>query len=564
MSHPNGILPGGNAFVLGDRAFEVRNQGLGPFFRRLSDEFLVEMLAFVDGQSLGRLCQVSRALYLFAHVDNVWRDLVLLMTGGQGIAFLRTWKETYASHFISKSGVDRREDVQLVRPIKVKGFFSHHLFHHWLCCSFDLERAVPGLYRHEDIPRVPAESLSVKQFIEQYEVPNKPVIITGAVDHWPAMGKWSANYLADACGTQTLRATSAAAALPGHFTAREYFNYASLAKEESPLYLFDRDFHRIEALKSDYEVPKYFSCAEWKRDPELRDKWRRRNGDRVKEGEGFEGEIDSEQEQVYHTDLFRLLGEGQRPDYKWVVAGPARSGSIFHIDPNQTNAWNVLLTGHKKWIFYPPGVSPPGVQSSPDGAEVVVPVSTGEWLLTFWAFHQEARMHPDPSKRPLEAVLGPGEVIFVPHGYWHMVVNLDDTVALTHNYVSTSNLADVLRFLRDKVDQISGVRCRTVEDEVRPESVYTVFVEKLTSFLGEERVKVFVAESLKNEHGDGTAGATSVRCVGPRKHKGHKRKDLERDDEGETKKISISDSFSHSQSESAFSFGFCFSGDSNV
>jgi hypothetical protein len=82
------------------------------------------------------------------------------------------------------------------------------------------------------------------------------------------------------------------------------------------------------------------------------------------------------------------------------------------------------VTGRKKWIFYPPGVDPPGVRASPDGADVIVPVSISEWLITFWSFHCEARKHKDPSKRPLECITEPGEIIFVPHGYWHMVINL--------------------------------------------------------------------------------------------------------------------------------------------
>ena len=99
----------------------------------------------------------------------------------------------------------------------------------------------------------------------------------------------------------------------------------------------------------------------------------------------------------------------------------------------------------EKWIFYPPNVSPPGVVSSDDGADVMVPLSTGEWLLSFWKFHLQCRDDPDKSKRPLETVLNEGELIFVPHNWWHMVVNLEDTVALTHNYVSRSNLSDCLR-----------------------------------------------------------------------------------------------------------------------
>ena len=68
-----------------------------------------------------------------------------------------------------------------------------------------------------------------------------------------------------------------------------------------------------------------------------------------------------------------------------------------------------------------------------------------------------------------------------------MVINLDFTIALTHNYVSTSNLVDVLKFLRDKSDQISGVRCR-LQDEVRPETLYEVFLSKLPQLIPPEEL----------------------------------------------------------------------------
>lgn len=463
--HPNGVLPEGNAFVLGVDARRVRNAGLGSLLSRLSDEQIMDLLSFVGGYSLGKLCLASRVLYVFAHVDNLWRDLVLLETKGVGIGFCRSWKETFASLHSSTP-------IPVIKPIKVAGFFSQHLFHHFLCCSFDPDRSIPGLFRHEDIPRIEAAELSVKDFVEQFEIPNKPVVILNAVSDWPALQKWDEDYLARACGEKILRATSAAAAIPGHFTAKEYIEYAKVAKEESPLYLFDRDFARVETLSQDYFVPRYFSHAAFAE-------------------QGLTESIHA------HTDLFRLLGETVRPDYRWLVVGPKRSGSIFHIDPNQTNAWNVCLTGRKKWIFYPPGCSPPGVESSADGAEVVVPVSTGEWLHTFWSFHQEARHSPDVTKRPLEAVLGPGELIFVPHGWWHMVINLDFTIALTHNYVGTSNLADVLRFLRDKSDQVSGVRCRQ-QDLVRPETLYDAFLAKLPQVLSEEEVRGFVEQSNRS------------------------------------------------------------------
>lgn len=88
--------------------------------------------------------------------------------------------------------------------------------------------------------------------------------------------------------------------------------------------------------------------------------------------------------------------------------------------------------------------------------------------------------------------------MFVPHGYWHMVVNLDESIALTHNYVSTSNLSDCLRFLRDKTDQISGVRDRGAE-AMQPEEMYSHFIEKLHTVLPAEVVQRHIKESLEAE-----------------------------------------------------------------
>ena len=73
--------------------------------------------------------------------------------------------------------------------------------------------------------------------------------------------------------------------------------------DDSPLYIFHQlDGKETQAMKPKYQIPKYFK-----------------------------------------EDIFKYAGEKARPPYKWVVIGPARSGSDIHTDPLGTSAWFVYI-----------------------------------------------------------------------------------------------------------------------------------------------------------------------------------------------------------------------------
>lgn len=118
--------------------------------------------------------------------------------------------------------------------------------------------------------------------------------------------------------------------------------------------------------------------------------------------------------------------------------------------------------------MFPPTTQVPGVYVSEDSSEVTSPLSIAEWLLEF---HAEARALPDC----VEGVCKAGEILHVPSGWWHLVVNLEDGIALTQNFVPKSHLADVLSFLKDKPDQVTGFK-----KEV--DNPYHLFEERLRGY----------------------------------------------------------------------------------
>ena len=86
-------------------------------------------------------------------------------------------------------------------------------------------------------------------------------------------------------------------------------------------------------------------------------------------------------------------------------------------DPNATAAWNAVISGKKKWLLYPPEIRPPGVHGSGD----VDAVSVIDWFTRYYvqvvSQRQTAVAAGKGARGPRECTVGPGEMLFIPHGW---------------------------------------------------------------------------------------------------------------------------------------------------
>lgn len=323
-----------------------------------------------------------------------------------------TWRGSWRSTLL---------DLPEERTLKIdcNNVFSDVLHRPFVCSNVSLDQFTSHIPGRNQISRL--KDMAYDEFSRNWS--SKPFILTHSVRSWPVCQKWTLDSLLKMYAEVDFRAEAV------DWPFRTYHEYMFNNQDESPLYLFDRKF----AEKMKITVGKEEGAAYWKPD-------------------------------CFGPDLFEVLGS-ERPAHRWLIIGPERSGSTFHKDPNGTSAWNAVIQGAKYWIMFPPSVSIPGVYVSKDSSEVTSPLSIAEWLLEF---HAEARKLPEC----VEGICNAGEILHVPSGWWHLVVNVKAGIALTQNFVPESHLSDVLSFLKDRADQVSGFE----KDVTDP---YSLFVARL-------------------------------------------------------------------------------------
>lgn len=233
------------------------------------------------------------------------------------------------------------------------------------------------------------------KFAWEWERKNQPIVITNCTNAWKAMPSssnddgWTFANLLERFGDIAWRFSDNHGEMLSLETYNKYMRGIEGMSDDSPLAIYDAlfgDDAPTDVLLGEYTVPPCFS-------PDI-----------------FEYAADSE----------------TRPPYRWILIGPARSGTGLHIDPLWTNAWVTVLQGLKRWMLFPKETPPEAIGLQDPQIPSVI------WFRDYY----DKVTADDFQWKPVEVLQHPGETVFVPNGWPHLVLNLELTVAATHNYAS--------------------------------------------------------------------------------------------------------------------------------
>jgi hypothetical protein len=254
----------------------------------------------------------------------------------------------------------------------------------WLLDVAERQRALSPLTG--TIPRV--RDLSADAFLDQYYAASRPVLIEGAIADWPALSRWTPDYLAAAVGSAPVDYQG------GRESEPDFELYKDRHKKRMP---FDRFIAAIrEDSGNDAYITAYNSAANMAAfAPLQRDL----------------GTIDT-----YLTDA---------PGMLWI--GPAGTFTPLHFD--LTNNLLAQLVGRKQVHLLPPSETPLLANRRhvfSDVHDITDPARL--------AAHPAAR-----GARRFVVDLGPGDLLYVPVGWWHQVRAFDFSVMLTYTNFSWPN-----------------------------------------------------------------------------------------------------------------------------
>ena len=239
--------------------------------------------------------------------------------------------------------------------------------------------------------------LTPEEFWHEYHVPRRPVVLQGLTDDWRAMAEWSLEMFRRELGDEPV-------------PVGRCFG----PKETMPLGRYIDRMHELADTRGEGDggLPPLYM-----------------------EGWYY---LDQRPDLLGHYSVPPHFGEDWFESKRWpwtlnpkpyaLLVGPKGAFTKLHYDLWATHSWNAQIVGRKRWIF----VSPEHMD------DVYIETrQSGGYIPGTDVDQPDLERFPRLAKVSYwETVVHPGEIVWFPSLWLHEVVSLDDTISITHNYMS--------------------------------------------------------------------------------------------------------------------------------
>ncbi|XP_054930197.1 bifunctional arginine demethylase and lysyl-hydroxylase PSR-like [Dermacentor andersoni] len=310
-----------------------------------------------------------------------------------------------SSHYLQfqKVAIDRVERVKAKLGLKDR---KHHTSQASAASSqHDRSQLLATLKTGKSTPtdtieRLHAKDLPLDTFLRKHDKLCRPVVIQGLLDEWKALERWSLYNLVSKHSDDEFLVGRDQNQNSVTVKMKYFAYYLKEYRDPSPFQIAD-DLASggKRRLRDDYEVPSYFK-----------------------------------------DDIFRYARESDLPPTRTFNLGPPLAGDRIQTNPLHCNLWSALVHGSRRWCLFPHHVPQDLLCNDHRAARKDRRLETAvAWFERIYTKTQSSRW-PRYFK-PLEILQAAGEVVFVPAGWWYVVINLDVCVVISHHHCSASKLA---------------------------------------------------------------------------------------------------------------------------
>jgi len=258
--------------------------------------------------------------------------------------------------------------------------------------------------------------LSYEEFARDYLYPLKPVIVTDALQAWPALNRWTPEFFRQEFGEMRFQLNEDPGQEAGYkgneqgaeYTMARFIDQVLASTDERPApYFRNRVLYELfPSLQDDIQpLPEYL----------------------------FPNWLPEHYAVRYVKDV---LNRGAAIEL--FIGGKGAAFPILHYDGAGVHAFLMQLYGRKEYIVFPP-----------DQEVFLYPSPERENLSLIKDIeHPDLKQFPLFTKAvPTKFFLEPGELLFVPSHWWHTVKILTPSITLAANVLNQSNWHELVRFV---------------------------------------------------------------------------------------------------------------------